>query len=239
MDMVIIKTNTNIELNNTVEETCNNLDVLVIAVVSVMQEIFGVEFSGEVASINNKTVQYACNSSQKDSNSNKTGNYYYYNVSNITSNANNGTSSRNRRRLLYATIGAKVIVRTTSTAGVPNNNREGNTNSGDQKVGEKINNNGALQANSVQTTTKKEPAKSESKDNKIEDIGLIIGIVVSVVFPIFCILSCCFCQDKWTPVLKKMNLKSEYPSQPMMTISGGGGYALLMPRIHTPPEKEP
>jgi hypothetical protein len=49
------------EFNNTVKEVCDNLDSLVLAVVSAMEGVFGIPFTGQVTEINKEKVESACN----------------------------------------------------------------------------------------------------------------------------------------------------------------------------------
>ena len=62
---VSVRRTTMLELNNTVEDICKNIDRLVSAVVDAMQEVYRIPFSGNASAVNNDTVESACSSSGK------------------------------------------------------------------------------------------------------------------------------------------------------------------------------
>ncbi len=243
VEMVIVKTTTDIELNNTVEEVCNNLEVLVQAVVVVMEGLYGVPFAGNVTAVNNMTVDVACDFSSTSSvvvipNNNN---------SNITSliNVTDGNSSTAKRRLLTSVSGkggashpvTSGKVETTSRGTVPAEHSNGvDPNSNNKGIqnrlqGSALNPAGINSTSSNQKALIDSPTNSPAMDSGAIIGGIIAGVVVAVITIAVSLCCCnkCFRQFFFGP---RFGAKMMIPPTTQR-------YNLMMPRICTPPEKEP
>ena len=238
-DMVTIQSSTNMEFNNTVEEVCANLDLLVYAVTSSMEELYGIPFTGNVTSVNNQTVDAACSGDLT------------IKIGRRLTNAKAGGGSRSSVNKTVATVDAASQTSTTKS-GTQTNNEETYV-----KITEKLttgNKNGNLSPDKVNTNTDTtDVSRSDSSPDKFNTdvphsdstpkqqqqtisasvlVAIISGSVVAVAL-IYCV--CRSMNKKQRSLADNVNQKQSQFKPPIQSPH----YTLLsMPRIH-PPKKDP
>jgi len=197
---VSVKMTTKLELNNTVEEICSNLDNIVLAVTNTMEEIFGIPFSGAVNEVNNKTTESVC----------------IYSNNNSTNNSNaikNNSVNNNKRRLLLSpmtTVSSTATVNSISNEKTTANNVETQTNDNIPAVYTMIKEKlvATDKLNLIASNTflieeikqKTDEIIDSLKDDKIDDptniwivIGAVIGGLVTLIVAVVIIIICCCC----------------------------------------------
>ena len=231
-EMVTVKATTNIQFNNTVKEVCNNLDSLLQAVISAMELLYGVPFTGNISSINNKTTQDVC-AAEKTS---QIANHSSLNNKSSTNNLGDQNHSITRRLLQASNStqreGTNVVTDTTASNTIP----KGIATAVDpitkiQQVEKAIAlSSSALNPQEVKTDTINAPQSSPppADESNTMSIGVIIGICAGIIV-VFVIAVCMYYKKtkKASPVVQPKTQQAAF-SLDASTV------CLKMPRIHTP-----
>ena len=198
---VSVKMTTKLELNNTVEDICSNLDTIALAVINTLEEIFGIPFSGAVSEVNNKTTKSVCIYNHNNMNNNTNNN----NTNNSNEIKNNSINANRRRLLLLssATSSSTATVTSISNEKTTLNNADTQTNSNiltvyamiKEKLVEtdKLN----LVASNTFTTDEstQQPDSSSSINDELSNLLIIVGCVAGGLVTIIAavIIICCIC----------------------------------------------
>ena len=206
-DMVIIQSSTDIEFNNTVEEVCANLDLLVYAVTSSMEEVHGTPFTGNVTSVNNDTVDVACRRNTTAA------------TKRLLAALNNNNTARR------STTGA--IVNAESSKPVPKSNTTTNPTETNQKIERRLTRDGGtLSPSMVDSKAVMTDILRLASGTVNVPIPIMIAAIVVVLLIICCVLANKNKQNhKQTETTKHTASQYTPPKMPQYT---------LLPRIRPP-----
>jgi hypothetical protein len=204
--MVYVQSVTEIKFNNTIQEVCDNLEQLAQAVVSAMEEIFGIPFTGNVTAVNNETVDVACGNGSVIMTNNSM-NETLRRLLTVTKapspspstkspSPSPSTKSPSPSPSSLSSTGADATVTTGSKVTAPkdNVNQKNDAVSNSNTVQGKVDQTTTLKPASVTSNTNTQAAPTNppsSGSGSSAPIGAIIGSVVGVLVAIIAGVLCC------------------------------------------------